>query len=88
MKEMRTEHMVKNRFKSLMNLEKKRLSEELDEEILIKKIYQRLQSCQSLKQLQAMKRELKKMEEIKMEEKEVGVENSEPKDRHEWKWED
>lgn len=80
--------MVKNRFKSLMNLEKKRLSEELDEEILIKKIYQRLQSCQSLKQLQAMKRELKKMEEIKMEEKEVGVENSEPKDRHEWKWED
>lgn len=71
-----------------MNLEKKRLSEELDEEILIKKIYQRLQSCQSLKQLQAMKRELKKMEEIKMEEKEVGVENSEPKDRHEWKWED
>ena len=85
---MRTEHMVKNRFKSLMNLEKKRLSEELDEEILIKKIYQRLQSCQSLKQLQAMKRELKKMEEIKMEEKEVGVENSEPKDRHEWKWED
>ena len=80
--------MVKNRFKSLMNLEKKRLSEELDEEILIKKIYQRLQSCQSLKQLQAMKRELMKMEEIKMEEKEVGVENSEPKDRHEWKWED
>ena len=80
--------MVKNRFKSLMNLEKKRLSEEIDEEILIKKIYQRLQSCQSLKQLQAMKRELKKMEEIKMEEKEIGGENSELKDKHEWKWED
>ena len=71
-----------------MNLEKKRLSEEIDEEILIKKIYQRLQSCQSLKQLQAMKRELKKMEEIKMEEKEIGGENSELKDKHEWKWED
>ena len=55
--------MVKNRFKSLINLEKKRLSEELDEEILIKKVFQRLQSCQSLKQLQAMKKE-KKNEEI------------------------
>jgi hypothetical protein len=54
--------MVKNRFKSLINVEKKRFSDDIDEEILIKKVYQRLNSCQSLKQLQAMKKELKKKE--------------------------
>lgn len=60
--EKRTEHMVKNRFKSLINVEKKRFSDDIDEEILIKKVYQRLNSCQSLKQLQAMKKEMKKRE--------------------------
>ena len=61
--------MVKNRFKSLLNFEKKRLGEEEDEDLLIKKMYQRLQSCQALKKLQETRKELKENLSEKKEEK-------------------